>query len=553
MEEEQENKKIKSKFSILDSKIELDETEQKLFTFLQQVIQRYNLGIELRVSGGWVRDKILGKSSSDYDFVISNLKITEFAQFINQFMKEEFEKKNNSNQKENSEETSEKEKKFRDKTIISINSNPEKGKNLETVRMKIFDNWIDLTNFRKKSTDPKDKEFGTPLVDAQMRDFTINSLFYNISTNQIEDLTGKGLSDLQMQTITTPLEPEQTFIDDPLRILRAIRFATKYKFKIHSKVESVMKTIDIHKQFLDRISRERVGTEIEKIMLLPNSLSGLIHICNAAMYPIVFLGKLDEEIQILNFVHNSLLIYQDFLSYFFPQLTDPCEKSILYSVLYLPYFDSFLDDGKTPQIFNSMFLSSKSTKKDYNYVFSLFQAIKEFSSLFSRDIHLVFGNVLDYNQFSTYFNSQMKMKMEMEINYSDPKTMEKFFIQNSDFRTLICRFLIKHKEKWIKILLISNLLEIVNNFHQIQKENNLNFLESVSSLMNIYQTIKNEILKMNPEKIWNTKPILSGSEIMKCLGMKKGSSLISKLIKELLNFQLSKEKEISKEEAENLD
>lgn len=63
---------------------------------------------------------------------------------------------------------------------------------------------------------------GTPLEDAERRDLTINSMFYNIQEEKIEDFTGKGLDDLRASIARTPLDPYKTFTDDPLRILRTI-------------------------------------------------------------------------------------------------------------------------------------------------------------------------------------------------------------------------------------------------------------------------------------------------------------------------------------------
>ena len=74
---------------------------------------------------------------------------------------------------------------------------------------------------------------GTPEQDAYRRDLTINSLFYNINTATVEDFTGRGVSDLQLCIIRTPLEPQATFIDDPLRILRAVRFAARSLSQFH--------------------------------------------------------------------------------------------------------------------------------------------------------------------------------------------------------------------------------------------------------------------------------------------------------------------------------
>lgn len=75
--------------------------------------------------------------------------------------------------------------------------------------------------------------FGTPLEDAERRDLTINALFYNLRTRSIEDQTGKGLEDLGLvpgktKRIRTPLEPFRTFHDDPLRVVRAVRFAARF-------------------------------------------------------------------------------------------------------------------------------------------------------------------------------------------------------------------------------------------------------------------------------------------------------------------------------------
>lgn len=64
------------------------------------------------------------------------------------------------------------------------------------------------------------------------RDLTINSLFYNIMTNEIEDFTNQGISDLENSIARTPLHPEMTFLDDPLRILRLYRFTARFNLTI---------------------------------------------------------------------------------------------------------------------------------------------------------------------------------------------------------------------------------------------------------------------------------------------------------------------------------
>ncbi len=73
---------------------------------------------------------------------------------------------------------------------------------------------------------------GTPAEDASRRDLTINAMFYNINTDTIEDFCGTSLVDLQEGIVRTPCPPLQTFLDDPLRVLRAVRFAGRFQFRL---------------------------------------------------------------------------------------------------------------------------------------------------------------------------------------------------------------------------------------------------------------------------------------------------------------------------------
>jgi tRNA nucleotidyltransferase (CCA-adding enzyme) len=99
--------------------------------------------------------------------------------------------------------------------------------------------------------------FGSPLEDAERRDLTINALFYNLRTREIEDQTGKGLSDLGFyppnpKRIRTPLEPFQTFKDDPLRIVRAVRFAARFgrDFELDESMVRAIEREEIRVSFL---------------------------------------------------------------------------------------------------------------------------------------------------------------------------------------------------------------------------------------------------------------------------------------------------------------
>ena len=104
------------------------------------------------------------------------------------------------------------------------------------------------------------------MEDALRRDITINALFYNIHTRQVEDWTGLGIQDLKEGLIRTPLPPRQTFNDDPLRILRVIRFATRFGYRLDEAIIMAAKEPEIKESFLKKISRERVGVEVEKML-----------------------------------------------------------------------------------------------------------------------------------------------------------------------------------------------------------------------------------------------------------------------------------------------
>ena len=92
-----------------------------------------------------------------------------------------------------------------------IKANSEKSKHLETATIKIDDFAVDLVNLRSETYTENSRvpvvEIGTPEQDAYRRDLTINSLFYNINSGNIEDYTGLGLTDIRDRVIRTPLDP----------------------------------------------------------------------------------------------------------------------------------------------------------------------------------------------------------------------------------------------------------------------------------------------------------------------------------------------------------
>ncbi|ROW07999.1 hypothetical protein VPNG_06115 [Cytospora leucostoma] len=213
--------------------------------------------VVLRWAGGWVRDKLLGKPSHDIDVAINCMTGEVFGDNLRKFcdIAENKEKHN-----------------LRPEDIgnlHTIGKNPEKSKNLETATVKLFGLDVDFVNLRTETYTEDSRnpqvEFGTAEEDARRRDATVNALFYNIHTSEVEDFVG-GLPDLEAGIIRTPMDPFQTFMDDPLRVLRLVRFASRLSFSIATSTRESMGNSRVLDALRVKISRERVGIEVEKML-----------------------------------------------------------------------------------------------------------------------------------------------------------------------------------------------------------------------------------------------------------------------------------------------
>ncbi|KAI4242559.1 MAG: hypothetical protein L6R40_003940 [Gallowayella cf. fulva] len=233
---------------------------------------------QLRITGGWVRDKLLGVGSKDIDIGIDCMTGFKFGTLMNQYLEQP--------------ETQANYPKDVLGKLAKIEANPEKSKHLETVTTKIMGLEIDLVNLRKEtytedSRNPQ-MEFGTPEDDALRRDATVNAMFYNLDTSEVEDFTGRGFEDMERQVIKTPLSAYQTFKDDPLRVLRAIRFASRLDYEIDEEDEQAMRDAGIREALKLKITRERVGIEVTKMLQGPNPRQALQLIDRLGLYQTIF-------------------------------------------------------------------------------------------------------------------------------------------------------------------------------------------------------------------------------------------------------------------------
>jgi len=250
-----------------NAEIVLTQKEHEVFSLLLDVVNNEKkgetddggkattkmAGLTLRVAGGWVRDKLLGLESNDIDVALDKCLGAEFAAKVNEYLTSKGEEISG---------------------VGVIQSNPEQSKHLETATMKVRDVWLDFVNLRSESYADESRiptmSFGTPLEDAMRRDLTINALYYNLNEKKVEDFTGKGIEDLKIGLCRTPLEAKRTFVDDPLRVLRAVRFASRYAFTLAEDIGVAVEDEQVREGLRTKVSRERVGKEVAGMLRGPN-------------------------------------------------------------------------------------------------------------------------------------------------------------------------------------------------------------------------------------------------------------------------------------------
>lgn len=263
------------------------------------------LTCEARIAGGWVRDKLLERPSHDLDVSLSTLTGHTFALFLRAYLDTDAFK---TSALASDMLGAAGQERGTMSQIGKIAANPEQSKNLETATARVLNFELDFVNLRKEEYQGTSRipvmSFGTPLEDALRRDITVNTLFYNVHTGLVEDWTQQGLPDIQEGIVRTPMDPAETFSDDPLRILRCIRFASRFVYTIHPSIRACLRgeaygtttaeeatrtSAALRESLLSKVSRERFGIEIEKMLQGPDPLRALQLISELGLYDIVFL------------------------------------------------------------------------------------------------------------------------------------------------------------------------------------------------------------------------------------------------------------------------
>lgn len=191
-----------------------------------------NQGLELLLVGGCVRDSIIGSSIKDWDLV-TNANPDEVERLLNSTHKN-----------------------------ITFNTIPT-GKQFGVINVfTTLGGEFEIATFRSDgvysdSRKPDSVTFGTIEEDAQRRDLTMNSLYYDLNTFEVLDFNG-GLDDIRNKVIRTVGDPVKRFNEDRLRILRSIRFANRFRFRLDSELEALLNT----NLELTGVSNERIRMEL---------------------------------------------------------------------------------------------------------------------------------------------------------------------------------------------------------------------------------------------------------------------------------------------------
>ena len=246
---------------------------------------------EARIAGGWVRDKLLGLPSHDLDVSLSSMTGHHFALFLKAYLESEvFPRTPLAREMQEAAPSH-----VRISHIGKIAANPEQSKNLETATARVLGFDLDFVNLRKEVYEGTHRipimSFGTPLEDAMRRDMTVNALFYNVHTAAIEDWTQHGLADLRDGIVRTPMDPTATFTDDPLRILRCVRFGSRFGYAIHPDILAALAApaSPLHAALASKVSRERVGIEVDKMLSGRDPRYALQLLAQLQLYWVVFM------------------------------------------------------------------------------------------------------------------------------------------------------------------------------------------------------------------------------------------------------------------------
>ena len=238
---------------LLESGASLSNFDKTVISIIQKACSSFgDKQITARIAGGWVRDHIMGISNNDIDVTIDNISCDDFGEKILSFDPSY--------------------------SIVHLSTGKQDDDNaMRVIRIGIAkDIWFDITDFNVTQT---------PLKDALRRDFTINALFFNITTMKVEDFT-TGIEDLKNNILKMPIDPTESVLEDPRRVLRCFRFAARFNMSVDPSLLAAIK--NTKDNFESCISKGRIGLELQKMFNSPNIIKAINLIVETDMFDCIF-------------------------------------------------------------------------------------------------------------------------------------------------------------------------------------------------------------------------------------------------------------------------
>ena len=230
--------------------------DKKIFHLIGETADE--MGLECYVVGGYVRDLFLERPSKDIDVVVVGSGIA-LAEALG--------------------------------ARLGRGAHVSVFRNFGTEQVKYHGTEVEFVGARRESYSHDSRkpivEDGTLEDDQNRRDFTINALAVCLNKARFGELVDPfdGVWDMEDRLIRTPLDPDITFSDDPLRMMRCVRFATQLNFYID---DETFEALERNKERIKIISRERIADELNKIMMTPTPSKGFVELMRCGLLPLIF-------------------------------------------------------------------------------------------------------------------------------------------------------------------------------------------------------------------------------------------------------------------------
>jgi tRNA nucleotidyltransferase (CCA-adding enzyme) len=450
--------------------------ENKIFKIISQAAQELNL--ECYVIGGFVRDILLDRNhKKDIDIVAVGSGI-ELALKVSE--------------------------------LLSNKPKVQVFKNYGTAMLRYKEMDIEFVGARKESYTHDSRnplvENGTLKDDQERRDFTINAMAFSLNSDNFGEIVDpfNGVTDLENKLLKTPLDPDITYSDDPLRMMRAIRFATQLNFEIESESLS---SIAKNKDRINIISGERIVDELNKILSSEKPSIGFLHLYQTGLLELILpeLTALNNVEEVEGHTHkNNFYHTLEVVDNICPNTED----------VWLRWASLLHDIGKAPtKKFNK--------KQGWTFHGHEFLGGKMAKKIFER-LHMP-------------LNQKMKFVQKMVMMSSRPIVIAEEIVTDSAVRRLV----FDAGEDIENLMILCEADITTKNSKKFQKYHN-NF-----------KIVRQKIVEVEEkDRVRVFQPPISGEEIMELFGLKPGREIgvLKEAVKEaILEGEIPNEYEPAKE------